>query len=97
MKCKLLTVTKFFHRQFTDLVAFIFMNWAASNLENRKELQKSCLRCEIFIDPSEQEQGSYTRHLLIGQSRLLSLHGAKGGLGAGQVTCAEQASTHLLT
>lgn len=42
------------------------------------------------MDPSEQKEASYTGHLLVGQSRLPSLH--LTSLGAGQITCMEQAN-----
>lgn len=42
------------------------------------------------MDPSEQKEASYTGHLLVGQSRLPSLR--LTSLGAGQITCMEQAN-----
>ena len=50
------------------------------------------LRLEIFIDQSEQGQGSCTGHFLVGYSRVSFLYEMKEHVGAGWVTYAEQAT-----
>ena len=64
-----------------------------------KGVPKRGTRQEIFIDQSEWEQGSCSGRLLIGESRVASLHGVKWSLGEGnlrQVTWVEQESSDWL-